>query len=115
MKLNYYFNIRSTGKSTLFEAPLQSVSHNFTSDEGVGRYNTNGKLVLLLHDCNIDILLKGKDSERLKTLTRSEPTTAKIHSATISIPPIHVFLTSNRYYLILNYYLYIQSIKISNL
>ena len=87
---------RSTGKSSLFETPLQSVSHNLTSDQGVGRFNTNGKLVLLLHDANIDILVKGKDSEKLKTLARSEPTSAKIHSATISIPPIHILLTSNR-------------------
>jgi len=100
--------IRSTGKSSLFEAPLQAVSHNFTSDEGVGRFNTNNKLVLLLHDCNIDVLLKGKDCEKLKTLTRSEPTTAKIHSSTVSVPPIHVLLTSNRYLhmsCILHYYI----------
>lgn len=87
---------RSTGKSSLFETPLQSVSHNLTSDQGVGRYNTNGKLVLLLHDANIEILIKGKDAEKLKTLTRSEPTTAKVHSSTVSIPPIHVLLTSNK-------------------
>ena len=80
----------------MFEAPLQSVSHNLTSDQGVGRYNTNGKLVLLLHDCNIDILVKGKDCDKLKTITRSEPMTAKIHSSTVSIPPIHVLITSNR-------------------
>jgi hypothetical protein len=94
VKCILYF--RSTGKSSLFESPLQSVSHNLTSDYGVGRFNTNGKLVLLLHDCNIDILVKGRDADKLKTITRSEPISAKIHSSTVSIPPIHVLLTSNR-------------------
>ena len=80
----------------MFEAPLQSVSHNLTNDDGCGRFNTNGKLVLLLHDCNVETLVKGKDFEKLKTITRSEPTTAKIHSSTVTIPPIHVLITSNR-------------------
>lgn len=74
------------------------MSHNLTNDNGVGRFNTNGKLVLLLHDTNLEVLVKGKDVDKLKAITRSEPITAKVHSSTISIPPIHLLATSNRYY-----------------
>lgn len=92
---------RSTGKSTIFEAPIQAVSHNLSNDNGVGRFTTNGKLILLLHDTNLDVLVKGKDVDKLKAITRSEPITAKVHSTTISIPPIHLIATSNRFLIII--------------
>ena len=99
------FIFRSTGKSTIFEAPIQAVSHNLSNDNGVGRFTTNGKLILLLHDTNLDVLVKGKDVDKLKAITRSEPITAKVHSTTVSIPPIHLIATSNRLLLLKLLYL----------
>jgi hypothetical protein len=72
-----------------------------SNDNGVGRFTTNGKLILLLHDTNLDVLVKGKDVDKLKAITRSEPITAKVHSTTISIPPIHLIATSNRFLIII--------------
>ena len=99
------FIFRSTGKSTIFEAPIQAVSHNLSNDNGVGCFTTNGKLILLLHDTNLDVLVKGKDVDKLKAITQSEPITAKVHSTTVSIPPIHLIATSNRLLLLKLLYL----------
>jgi len=100
--------LRSTGKSALFENQIQSVSHNLSCDDGCGRFNTAGKLILLLHDVNLNVLVKGKDVDKLKAVTRSEPFTAKVHSSTVTVPPIHLLVTSNRYFL----HLYINTISI---
>jgi hypothetical protein len=58
----------SCGKSAIFENPLQQISHNLTTDQGVGRFLTKAKSTLLLHDCNLEVLVKGKDVDKLQLL-----------------------------------------------
>lgn len=87
----------STGKSMIFESPLQEVSHTLTSDAGVGRFlNLHAKSTCLLRDCDINVLVTGKDVDKFKCITRTEAITTKVHSKTNSIPPLHFFVTSNK-------------------
>jgi len=85
----------SIGKSTLFEAPLTDTAHYYVSDAGIGRFKVDNKTVLFFHDIDINDICFGKDRDLIKTVARSEPTVSKIHSATASIPPVHLFYTSN--------------------
>jgi len=87
----------SCGKSVIFENPIQQISHNMTTDPGVGRFLTKSKSTLLLHDCNIEILVKGKDVDKLKSITRTEPINVKTHSKTQPIFPLYVMVTSNKH------------------
>jgi len=89
----------SSGKSTLFENPLQEVCHNFATEKGVGRFVTSAKSTLLLHDVDLSILYTGSDKDKLKALSRTEPITAKIQGSTVSVPPIFLFVTSNQHLL----------------
>ena len=86
----------STGKTLLFESPIQQVSHNFTNEAGVGRFNCNGKSILLLHDVNVGVLTRGQDMEKLKAIARTEPVCAKVHSKTFTLSPIFILGTSNQ-------------------
>ena len=85
----------SIGKSTLFEAPLTDTSHYYVSDSGVGRFKLDNKTILFFHDIDINDICFGKDRDLIKTLARSEPTVSKVHSSTVTIPPVHLFYTSN--------------------
>lgn len=87
----------SCGKSAIFENPLQEISHNLTGDDGCGRFLTQSKSTLLLHDCNLECLVKGKDVDKLKSITRTEPISTKVHSKTNSVPPMFVMCTSNKH------------------
>lgn len=87
----------SCGKSAIFENPIQQISHNMTTDQGVGRFQTKSKSTLLLHDCNIEVLVKGKDVDKLKSITRTEPINVKTHGKTEPVPPMHVMVTSNKH------------------
>ena len=87
----------SCGKSAIFENPIQEIAHNMTADQGCGRFITGAKSTLLLHDCNLDILVKGRDMDKLKSITRTEPITTKIHSKTNCVPPLFVVVTSNKH------------------
>jgi len=88
--------LTSSGKTTLFESPLQAVSKKLaTGEEGIGRFVHNNKSVLLLHDCDISILYSGKDKNKFKAIARTEPVEAKVHLTTVIIPPLFVFVTSN--------------------
>ena len=51
--------VTSTGKTAFFENPMQEVAHNYSSDDGVGRFRIKKKNTLLLHDVDIHCLLKG--------------------------------------------------------
>ena len=75
---------------------MQEVSLNLTGDTGVGRFNINAKSTILLHDCDIQRLIVGKDVDKLKCIARGEPIQAKVHSTTITIPPTFLFITSNQ-------------------
>ena len=85
----------SVGKSTLFEAPLIEIVHQYLSDTGCGRFKLDSKPVLFFHDIDIHDIVNGKDRDLIKTLARGEPTKSKIHSSTMAIPPVHLFYTSN--------------------
>jgi hypothetical protein len=85
----------SVGKSTLFEAPLTDICHVYVNDKGVGRFKIENKTVLFFHDVDVNLFVKSRDRDIIKTICRSEPTTVKIHSTITSVPPVHVFYTSN--------------------
>lgn len=70
--------------------------HNLATDEGVGRFVTGSKNLLLLHDCDLRVLYTGNDASKFKAIARTETTTAKVHSSTITIPPLFVMVTSNQ-------------------
>jgi hypothetical protein len=85
----------TVGKSSLFESGLIENAHYYVSCGGVGRFQVHSKSVLLFHDVNLEELLPSKDQTIIKTLARSEPSSSKVHSSINSIPPIHLFYTSN--------------------
>jgi len=85
----------SVGKSTLFESPISEISHYYVGHSGTGRFRTEGKAILFLHDIDVRSLVVSKDRDLIKTLSRSEATGTKVHSSTNVINPIHVFYTSN--------------------
>jgi hypothetical protein len=88
--------ISSCGKSTFIESPLMPGSHVYTCDAGVGRFDVQSKVILFAHDIPIDVLVTGKDSDKFRTLCRSEPTVAKTFGSTVSIPSVWVCFTSNQ-------------------
>ena len=85
----------TSGKSTLFESILIEGAHITTSEAGVGRYNVGSKPVLMFHDIPVSTLVSGKDVEKIKTIARTEPTVAKVHSSTEPLPPLFLFYSSN--------------------
>jgi hypothetical protein len=87
--------ISSVGKSTLVENVMLEGGHNLTSEEGVGRYDTGKKNLLLLHDVDLDVLVCGPDADKIRALTRGETTSAKVHSSVTILPPLFVLVTSN--------------------
>ena len=84
------------GKTILLEAPLQEIAHNYTNSAGVGRFSTNNKSVLLVHDVPMKVLTTGQDADVLKCLARTESINVKIHSTVQAMAPIFVFVTSNQ-------------------
>ena len=52
----------SCGKTMIFESPLLDVAHVLTTEKGVSRFNCDSKSTMLLHDINLDMLVKGGDS-----------------------------------------------------
>ena len=86
----------SCGKRVLFENVLQEVCHNLTGDSGVGRFLLNGKSSVLLHDCDLECLVRGKDVDKFKAIARTESFQTKVHSKTNVIPPTFLMATSNQ-------------------
>lgn len=85
----------TSGKTTLFESCLHESSHVTTNEEGVGRFQVGSKTVLLFHDIHIRTLVLSKDTEKIKTIARTEPTVTKVHSTTLTLPPLFLFYSSN--------------------
>lgn len=85
----------SVGKSTLFEAPLSEISHIYVNDRGTGRFRLESKTVLFFHDVDVKTFIYSRDRDIIKTICRSEPTVVKVHSSITSVPPVHIFYTSN--------------------
>ncbi len=50
------------------------------------------KNAILHHDIEISKLF-GVDSEKIKSMARAETTVAKIHSSTVTLPPLHLLYT----------------------
>lgn len=85
----------SVGKSTLFEAQLAEILHIYVNDRGTGRFKEDIKTILFFHDMDVKTSMYSKDRGVIKTICRSEPTVVKVHSSIISVPPVHLFYTSN--------------------
>jgi hypothetical protein len=85
----------TAGKSTLFEACLMEGSHVTTNETGVGRFQVGNKPVLMFHDISIRTLAASKDTEKIKTIARTEPTVTKIHSTVYTLKPLFLFYSSN--------------------
>lgn len=85
----------TAGKSTLFEACLMEGSHVTTNEAGVGRFQVGNKPLLMFHDISIRTLVCSKDTEKIKTIARTEPTVVKVHSNVLTLQPVFVFYSSN--------------------
>ena len=85
----------TVGKSTLWEHPLYENAHSYVNDSGVGRWSVKKKNVLFYHDIDINALIKGKDCEKFKTISRTEVTVCKVFGKTEVLPPLFVCITSN--------------------
>lgn len=85
----------TSGKSTIFESCLMHGSHVTTSEPGVGRFQTGSKTVLMFHDVSIRTIASSKDTEKIKTIARTEPTVTKVHGTTYTLPPTFLFYSSN--------------------
>lgn len=85
----------TSGKSTLFEACLAAGAHVTTNEKGVGRFQVGHKPVLMFQDVSVRTLTMSRDTEKIKTIARTEPTVTKIHSTTYTLPPLFIFYTSN--------------------
>jgi hypothetical protein len=85
----------TSGKSTLFESCLMEGSHVTTNEQGVGRFQVGNKPVLMFHDVSIRTLAQSKDTEKIKTIARTEPTVSKVHGSVITLPPLFLFYSSN--------------------
>jgi len=56
------------------------------------RFDVGSKNAILLHDIEIGKLF-GADFEKIKSIARAETTVAKIHSSTVTLPPLHLVYT----------------------
>jgi hypothetical protein len=56
------------------------------------RFDVGSKNAILLHDIEIAKLF-GVDFEKIKSIARVETTVAKIHSSTVTLPPLHLLYT----------------------
>ena len=86
----------SCGKTMIFEAPLLDVAHVLTTEKGVSRFNCDAKSTMLLHDINVDMLVKGSDTDKMKAICRGEPVPTKTYGSVQTVPSVFVFVTSNR-------------------
>jgi len=85
----------SCGKSTLFESVLMEGSHITTQEPGVGRFSTGNKPVLMFHDVSVQALAQSRDTDKIKTIARTEPTAVKVHGTTEDLNPLFIFYSSN--------------------
>ena len=56
------------------------------------RFDVGSKNAILLHDIEIGKLF-GADFEKIKSIARAKTTVAKIHSSTVTLPPLHLLYT----------------------
>jgi len=79
--------------------PMNAKLHNvYSSSSSVvfkkffSRFDVGSKNAILLHDIEIGKLF-GADFEKIKSIARAETTVAKIHSSTVTLPPLHLVYT----------------------
>jgi hypothetical protein len=85
----------TSGKSTIFESCLMEGSHITTFDQGVGRFQVGNKTIIMFHDVDIRFIAASRDTEKIKTIARTEPTVTKIQGTVNSLKPIFLFYSSN--------------------
>jgi hypothetical protein len=49
-----------------------------STEQGVGRFLTKSKSLLLLHDVDLSIIVTGRDKEKFKAIARTEPAVSKV-------------------------------------
>ena len=86
----------SVGKTRMIEHCLQQASFTYASEPGVGRFNVKHRPILLYRDIDITKLVKGADSSKFRTICRSEMTSVKVHSSTVTLPPLWVLISANQ-------------------
>ena len=86
----------SVGKTRIIEHCLQQASFTYASEPGVGRFNVKHRPILLYRDIDITKLVKGADSSKFRTICRSEMTSVKVHSSTVTLPPLWVLISANQ-------------------
>jgi len=85
----------SCGKTLIFETPLLDIAHMLTTEKGVSRFNCDSKSTLLLHDVNLECLVKS-DSDKFKAIARAEPVPTKTFGNVQTVPAVFMFVTSNQ-------------------
>jgi hypothetical protein len=85
----------SCGKTLIFESPMLEIAHMLTTEKGVSRFNCDAKSTLLLHDVNLDILVRS-DADKFKAIARAEPVPTKTFGNVQTVPAVFMFVTSNR-------------------
>jgi hypothetical protein len=70
-----------------------------STEQGVGRFVTASKSIMMLHDIELGSLVYGRDKDRFKAICRSEPVVAKVHFTTNVVPYVHLVATSNQHLL----------------
>lgn len=88
--------VTSCYKSTLFENPLLSTAHNYTTTgSGCGRLVCDSSNLILCHDISLPTFLFSKDADTFRAILRAEVAKTKIHSSEKNIPPQFVCITTN--------------------
>ena len=85
----------SCGKTLIFETPLLDIAHMLTTEKGVSRFNCDSKSTLLLHDVNLECLVKS-DADKFKAIARAEPVPTKTFGNVQTVPAVFMFVTSNQ-------------------
>lgn len=85
----------TVGKTVLFERPLYNLSSTFCGDEGIGRFNLNGKSIFMCNDVSINKLVTGINGATFKTMCRTEPTKQKVFGTTEIVPVAFIFISAN--------------------
>ncbi len=87
------------GKLTILEAVIRQTAHKLLSstsqsggDEGGGRFEVGKKNMIFLHNIAIGKFFR-VDFDKLKAISRAEPTAVKIHGHVTNLPPFHLFYT----------------------
>jgi hypothetical protein len=65
--------------------------------QGIGRFVTNSKSILHVHDTSLQKIVLGPDKDRFKAICRSETVSSKILYTTNCVKNLHLLVTSNEH------------------